>query len=190
MTKDYMLDQLIENPVIAAVKNDEGLKTAITSPCPVIFVLYGDICSIGEIVKRIKSAGKTAVVHLDLIDGLSNREISVKFLKTNTEADGIISTKTQLVRRAKELSLIAVQRFFIWDSLSLENVRKNLSGDTADFIEILPGIIPKAVDFCVKSVGIPVIAGGLISVKSEVLSALGAGATAISTTNESLWFEN
>ena len=188
--KEKVLDQLIENPVIAAVKNPEGLEVALKSPCPVIFVLFGDICSIKEITERIRQAGKVPVVHVDLIDGLANREISVKFLKINTEAEGIISTKKQLVRYAKELGMIAVQRLFLWDSLSLENVQKSITSDTADFIEILPGIIPKAVEFCVQNAHIPVITGGLISTKSDVVSALSAGATAISTTNESLWFEN
>ena len=150
MLKDIMLDKLIENPVIAAVKNAQGLEKALLSPCPVLFVLYGDICNISEIVTKIKKAGKSAVIHIDLIDGLSNREISVRFIKMNTEADGIISTKSQLVRYAKELGLITVQRFFLWDSMSLENVQKYISGESADFIEILPGIIPKAVEFCVK----------------------------------------
>lgn len=190
MTKEIMLDQLIENPVIAAVKNEEGLSKALNSPCPVIFVLFGDICSIGKIVARIKRAGKMAVVHIDLIDGLANREISARFLKTNAAADGIISTKTQLVRHARELGMITVQRFFLWDSISLENVRKYISGDNADFVEILPGIISKAVEFCVKNARIPIIAGGLISTKTDVVSALSAGATAISTTDEDLWFEN
>jgi len=190
MTKEAMLDQLIENPVIAAVKNEEGLSTALTSPCPVIFVLFGDICSIADIVGKIKKAGKTAVVHIDLIDGLATREISVRFLKDTTDADGIISTKNQLVRYARELGMITVQRFFLWDSLSLENVQKYISGDNADFVEILPGIVSKAVEFCVKNAHIPIIAGGLISTKADVVSALSAGATAISTTDERLWFEN
>lgn len=188
--KEKMLDQFIENPVIAAVKNAKGLENALLSPCPVLFVLYGDICNIAEIVSKIKKTGKSAVVHIDLIDGLSNREISVRFIKMNTEADGIISTKAQLVRYAKELGLITVQRFFLWDSMSLENVQKYISGESADFIEILPGIITKAVEFCVKNTRIPVIAGGLISSKSDIVSALSAGATAISTTDENLWYEN
>ncbi len=185
-----MLDKLIENPVVAAVKNAEGLDKALRSPCPVVFVLFGDVCGISELVGAIKRAGKTAVVHIDLIDGLSNREVSARFLRSNTAADGIISTKSHIIRSAKELGLITVQRFFIWDSMSLENVQKNISGETADFIEILPGVIPKAIEFCVKNARLPVIAGGLISTKSEVVSALGAGATAISTTQQNLWLEN
>jgi glycerol uptake operon antiterminator len=49
--------------------------------------------------------------------------------------------------------------------------------------------MPKIVKRCVSDTGIPVITGGLILDKDDVVSALGAGATAVSTTNEDLWFE-
>lgn len=184
-----MLEQLLNFPVIAAVKNEGGLEKALKSPCSVVFVLFGTICSIGEIVQHIKKAGKLAIVHIDLIDGLANRDISVRFLKENTAADGIISTKAQLVRCARELGMITVQRFFLLDSMSLENVSKHIPAGTADFIEILPGVMPKIVKRCISDTGIPVITGGLILDKDDVVSALGAGATAVSTTKEDLWFE-
>lgn len=56
-------------------------------------------------------AWKMAVGHVDLIGGLSSREIAVDFIKNNTEADGIISTKPALIRRGKELSLFTVMRY-------------------------------------------------------------------------------
>ena len=60
------------NPVIAAVKNDAGLQAAVEmEEIQVIFVLYGDVCTIPEILERIKAAGKKAMVHIDLIAGLS-----------------------------------------------------------------------------------------------------------------------
>lgn len=186
--RDTMLERLLDYPVITAVKNRSGLERAFGSPSSVIFVLFGDLCNIREIVEAIKSAGKLAIVHLDLIDGLANREISVSFLKQNTRIDGVISTKPQLVRCAKEAGLITVQRFFLLDSMSLENLEKHISGEAADFIEILPGVMPKVIRHCVEKLRIPVIAGGLISDKEDVIAALGAGATAVSTTRESLWF--
>lgn len=187
--QDLMLERLFDFPVIAAVKNEAGLKRALVSPSPAVFVLFGDLCSIGDIVKRIKAAEKLAIVHLDLIDGLAPREVSVRFLKTNTEADGVISTRAQLVRCAKEMGLIAVQRHFLLDSMSLENAEKHILSKTADFNEILPGVMPKIIRRCVQAADIPVIAGGMILDKDDVVSALGAGATAVSTTKESLWFE-
>lgn len=105
-------DAVEANPVIAAVKHDDGLQAAVEmEEIQVIFVLYGDICTIPEIVDRIKDSGKKALVHIDLIAGLSTKEISVEFIRRQTKADGIITTKPALVRRAKELGLFTVLRF-------------------------------------------------------------------------------
>lgn len=64
--------------------------------------------------KRLKEAGKIAMIHVDLIGGLSTREIAVEFLKNNTEADGIITTKPALVRKARELSMYTVLVISFW----------------------------------------------------------------------------
>ena len=69
-------DAVEANPVIAAVKSDAGLQAAVEmEEIQVIFVLYGDVCTIPEILERIKAAGKKAMVHIDLIAGLSAKEI-------------------------------------------------------------------------------------------------------------------
>lgn len=42
------------NPVIAAIKNPEGLETCRTcKEIKVVFILYGDICSINQIVEKV-----------------------------------------------------------------------------------------------------------------------------------------
>ena len=61
----------------------------------VVFVLFGELTTISDIVDRLKSAGKIVIVHLDLIGGLAVREESVRFIKQYTKADGIISDKTR-----------------------------------------------------------------------------------------------
>lgn len=140
-------DAVEANPVIAAVKSDAGLQAAVEmEEIQVIFVLYGDVCTIPEILERIKAAGKKAMVHIDLIAGLSAKEISVEFIARQTRADGIITTKPALVRRAKELGIFAVLRFFVIDSLALkniENLEMQCGTSRPDFIEVLPGVMPK-----------------------------------------------
>ena len=175
-------------PIIAAIKDDEGLSRCMDCECSVVFVLFGTVCSIGEIVQRIKSAGKTAVVHIDLIAGLSAKEVAVDFIKGQTQADGIISTRPALIRRAKELSLIAIQRLFLLDSLALESITRQLEQSSPDFIEILPGVMPKVIARLCAYIKTPVIAGGLISDKEDVMAALRGGAVAVSTTNHDVWF--
>ena len=179
------------NPIIAAVKDDDGLSRALRKDIEIIFVLYGDICTIPEIVRRIKKADKVAMVHVDLITGLNNsKDICLDFIKNNTEADGIITTKSNLIAHARELELNTVLRYFILDSLALQNIEKQArsSGIKPDIIEFLPGIVlPKMIRRINKVSRVPVIAGGLIADKEDVMNALDAGAMAISTTNEMVW---
>lgn len=175
-------------PVIAAVKDDSGLETCLESEIAVVFVLYGDIRTIRQITDRIRAAGKVVIVHADLIGGLASREIAVDFLKYEAGADGIISTKLPLIHRAKELGLYTVFRFFVIDSMALDNIRKQCGSCMPDFVEILPGLMPRIIAGVAASVPVPVIAGGLISEKGDVTAALEAGAVSISTTNEAVWF--
>ena len=55
-------------------------------------------------------------------------------------------------------------------------------------IEILPGLMPKVIRKICSQSRIPVIAGGLITDKEDIMAALGAGAISISTTNQKVWF--
>ena len=184
-------DAVEANPVIAAVKNDAGLQAAVEmEEIQMIFVLYGDVCTIPEILEKIKAAGKKAMVHIDLIAGLSAKEISVEFIARQTRADGIITTKPALVRRAKELGIFAVLRFFVIDSLALkniENLEMQCGTSRPDFIEVLPGVMPKVLGRIAKVSRIPMIAGGLITEKEDVIAALSAGAIAVSSTNQDVW---
>ena len=185
-------DAVEANPVIAAVKSDAGLQAAVEmEEIQVIFVLYGDVCTIPEILGENESLPqRKAMVHIDLIAGLSAKEISVEFIARQTRADGIITTKPALVRRAKELGIFAVLRFFVIDSLALkniENLEMQCGTSRPDFIEVLPGVMPKVLGRIAKVSRIPMIAGGLITEKEDVIAALSAGAIAVSSTNPDVW---
>ena len=56
-----------------------------------------------------------------------------------------------------------------------------------DLVEVMPGIMPRILKEIRGYTDIPLIAGGLISDKKDVMAALSAGADGISTTNEGLW---
>lgn len=174
-------------PVIAAVKNEAQLDRAVASDCDTVFLLFGDILNISALVARVKEAGKRAIVHIDLVGGLAPREIAVDFIAKTTAADGIISTKPSLVRRARELALFTVLRVFVIDSMALSNIAREREMVEPDVFEILPGVMPDVIERICQMMPTPVIAGGLISTKREILSALSAGAIAVSTTNEESW---
>lgn len=178
---------MMESPIIAAVKDDTGLAAALASECQIIFLLYGSLLNIDSLIQAIHAHKKCCFVHMDFVDGLSSREIAVDGLVRLCRPDGIISTRTQLVRRARQLGLYAVQRTFILDSMSIQSLLSQLDSFRPDFIEILPGILPDIIAEISEATSIPLIAGGLIRSKQDVMRALQAGVVAISTTSQSVW---
>ena len=102
--------------------------------------------------------------------------------------DGIISTRPQLIKHAKELALYTGMRFFVIDSMAYDNIEKQLHAVRPDFIEILPALMPKVISRICDLSPVPVIAGGLISDKEDVMQMIQAGAISISSTNENVWF--
>jgi glycerol uptake operon antiterminator len=180
------LKLLKETPIIAAANSTEGLENCLKGNGEIIFILFGSILSIPGIVARIKDAGKVALVHLDLIDGLNTHDVAADFLAENTRADGIISTRANVLKTAQSRELLAIQRFFVLDSMSLVNIEKHLSLHHADAIEILPGLMPKIIRRLAAFSQKPIIAGGLIADMEDVRLALEAGAVSVSTSNAAL----
>ena len=127
------------------------------------------------------------MVHVDLIEGLGAKEVAVDYIRAHTQADGIISTRPLLIKRGKELGLYTTLRTFLLDSMSYENIPKQITNAKPDMLEILPGLMPKMIKRVVKTARVPVIAGGLISDREDVMNALSAGAISVSTTNPAVW---
>lgn len=179
-------EALQDCPIIAAVRDDAGLEACLASDVRMVFTLYGDVCSIASIVDRLRAAGKLAVVHLDRVAGLAGKEVAVDFLRQQTRADGVISTHTNLIQYAKGLGLFTVLRAFLIDSIALDNLVA-ASRIRPDALDILPGLMPPMIRRVREQTGLPVLTGGLITQKSEIMQALEAGALAISTTDPAVW---
>ena len=169
-----MMSVLEQNPVLPAVKDAGRLEACLAQPAGVVFLLCGDILNIDRLIDRVHQAGKYAVVHADLVAGLAPREIAVDFLH-RCGADGIISTRQSFIRRAKELGLAAILRVFLLDSISLESLGK-MPANLPDCLDILPGTMPKILRRVCADAKVPVLTGGLIADKEDVMAALDAGA--------------
>ena len=179
-----IIDLLEECPVISAIKSG-GLEAAANSQCSLVFLLAANILSVKEETDKLHTAGKKVFVHIDLAEGIGKDGFGVSYLK-KCGADGIISTKSAVIRMAKEQNLVTVQRIFALDSQGILSAAETVKTANPDFIEIMPGIAYKAIKQ-LSGIKIPVIAGGLISEKSEIFSALDSGAIAVSTGKQELW---
>lgn len=181
-----VIEALERTPVIAATDR-VGWQSAVLSDAEVLFHLGADIITVSDDIKAAKQNSKFVFIHIDLADGIGKDKAGIHWLKT-LGADGIISTRTQLIRAAHDSGLLAVQRFFILDSKGMHSIFETIENTCPDLIEIMPGVIPKALK-AVAAHKIPVIAGGLIETKQEVTAALSADAIAVSTGKKELWNE-
>ncbi|MFA6940216.1 MAG: glycerol-3-phosphate responsive antiterminator [Clostridiaceae bacterium] len=180
-------DLLADNPIIAAVRDEDDLENAVKSKAKIVFVLFGDIINIPDISKKLMDNSKKVFIHLDMIGGLKADQAGVKFIKKYVNPSGIITTKTANIKYGNQQGLITIQRMFIVDSLSFKTGIKSLKDVSPNAIEVMPGVSADIIKRIREKVNLPIIAGGLVSQKSDIYSALDAGAVAISTTCRKLW---
>ena len=127
------------------------------------------------------------MIHIDFLEGIGNDHRAIDYIQEVIKPDGIISTKSAHVKYAKGIGMFAIQRFFIVDRLSYDNLEKTVQSTQPDMIEIMPGIMPRVIRQISGRVELPVIAGGLVSEKSDIYDAIKAGAMGVSTSNRELW---
>lgn len=184
----HNIKEILErNPIIPALKNDTNLEEAIKSNSEIVFVIMSNILNIKNIVTNLKKANKIVYVHVDMVDGLSSSNNGVEFLMEEINPDGIITTKHNIVNFAVKNNINVIQRFFVLDSFSLQNTITHIKENSPNAVEILPGLMPKIIKKINNTIRIPVITGGLIDDKEDIINALGAGAIGISTTDKTIW---
>lgn len=172
--------------VIAATRTDEEFLLVLSNGPSVVFDLSPDLMSISAKLKKAHEAGKKYLLHVDLAKGLGKDEVGIRFLK-RIGVDGVISTKVNIIKMARECGLYTVQRFFIVDSHSVQTTVDAVRSSKPDMIEIMPGPVFKVIGRLKDKIDTPIISGGLIESSDEVFGAIEHGATAVSTANPELW---
>lgn len=172
--------------IIAAVKSDNTFERALKSKAEIIFDLYPNLMKERDKIKAAHSAGKKLFAHMDFAEGIGRDSCGIEFMK-RLGIDGIISTRVNIIKAARDSGVCTVQRFFIVDSHSVDTTVEALKSSKADMIEVMPGVVPKIIRSLKERITVPIIAGGLIETPNEVAAAEENGAFGISTGNETLW---
>ena len=180
------MNEFEKNSVIAAVRSDDDFSHALKSSVGCIFLLSSSILTLNAKLEAARAAGKKVFVHIDMSDGIGRDNAGVAFL-AKLGVDGIITTRTGIIRAARENSLPCVQRVFAIDYQATQTSAGATRNQSPDYIEIMPGVIPKVISRFKSVTDIPIIAGGLVETADEVAAALESGALAVSTSNKSLW---
>ena len=186
--QECFLKVLEGNRVIPAVRDETELKRALLSNHTLVFILFGDILTLDGNVHAVLRSGKMPFIHLDMLHGFANNPVVLDYFFRHFKREcGIITTKSTMAKRAMELGIRVVQRYFMLDSLSVESAVEGLAKLEPDAIEILPGILPRIITHLKQRTTVPIIAGGLIQTVGDVEKILSCGAAAVSTTRHELW---
>lgn len=183
-------DKISTNPIIASINSLEKLDIALTSPCEIIFLMTGNIFNLKEISSKVALANKSLYIYIDLIDGFSKDTWGLEYIIKNIQLDGIITSKENLVKLSKDMGVFTIFRMFIPDSKALKQGLDFIKTNHPHGIEILPAPMTKVIQKISNEIQIPIIASGLVMDLVDVNNILDAGALAISTSNENLWYLN
>ena len=175
----------MKNAVICAVK-DDLFDLALRSEREWIFDLSPDISEIEGKAMLAHRRGKKYFIHFDLAQGIGKDKSGLIFVK-ELGVDGIITTRVNIVKMAREAELFTIQRFFIVDSHSIETTLESVKAAKPDMIEVMPGVVFKVIKRLAPVVTVPIIAGGLIEGTNEANAAYECGASAVSTSSKELW---
>jgi len=183
-----LLGVLRKRPVIAAFRDVKTLPVERLDRIGVLFILGGTIFDLPGIIDKAVTSGKMVFVDIDLIKGVGKDGAGIQYLAKEIHVQGIITTRSNLIKSGQKQGLISIQRLFVLDSESLTGGLNVIEKSRPHAVEILPGLIlPKIMERIKAQVSVPVIAGGLITSYEEIREILSSGAVGVSTTTSSLF---
>ncbi len=179
---------LEQSRVIPSLRNLDNLAAACASPSKVIFLLFGTPLIIGDLVSRLRDAGKLPLANMDLLSGFARDTAAIEFLAKSGVA-GIISTHQDTLRNARAHGLLAFQRTFALDSVAISNSVRSLEHFLPDVIELLPAIAAPFILPMLRAARpeLPVIGCGLVRYLCQIDELVKQGITAVSVSEPSLW---
>ena len=185
---DFLTNVMGQSHFEAAIRRVEDLEEAIRHPSVhAIFLLGGDINYLPGMIKKVRASKKMLLTHIDLVEGIGKDRAGLHLIK-RMGVQGIVTTKSNLARFAKEEELWVVQRLFIVDSESVKTAVRVAENIKPHAVEVLPATIPQYVIQDMKrSLDLPILGGGLLKTEADVKEALSKCIDAITTSLRHLW---
>lgn len=172
--------------IIPAISSHQSLKRFLVSELDYGILMNFQLAQLRELVEVMKKHNKKVLIHLELLKGISNDEYGAIYLIQELQVDGIITTKPRVIDLCKKRKVIGIMRFFLKDTLSLNQSIDLVKKVQPDALEVLPAMAEPIANLK-KFIDCPILLGGLIQSKDHVAHCLKSGAVAITTSDETLW---
>lgn len=173
--------------VIPAISSHKKFKEFLESDLVYGILLNFQLAQLEELVKQMKEKHKKVLIHSELIKGLASDENGAIYLIQVLNVDGIISSKPKVIEVCKKRGIMGIYRFFIKDTISLEQSLEIGRRLKPDFVEILPGACYELIDEIKRALNAHVLMGGMIRSEAEVLRCFEHGAIAVTASDSKLW---
>ena len=156
----------------------------------IIFIGGGELAELPQLLEKLSREpfkDLPVLLHIDLVNGLSNDDSGLRYIATHERIDGVITVRHHLAPLARKLGLMSVVRLFLQDGRAVERGLQVIDKSRPDAVEVLPGVAFLQVADRFRDLPIPCIAGGLIRTPETVRQITTAGCRAVSTSNVKLW---
>jgi len=173
--------------VIPAISNHKKLKDFLESDLIYGILMNFQLAQLEDLVKVMKKNHKKVLIHSELIKGLASDEYGAIYLIQVLDVDGIISSKPKVIEVCKKRGVLGIYRFFIKDTISLEQSLEIGRRLRPDYVEILPAACYGLIEGIKKELNAQVLMGGLIQDEAQALKCFEQGAIAITTSKTELW---
>lgn len=173
--------------VIPAISNHQELKAFLQSHLVYGILMNFQLAQLAELVLEMKNHHKKVLIHSELIKGLSSDEYGAIYLIQSLKVDGIISSKPKVIDICKKRKVIGILRFFLKDSISLEQSLDVAIKTNPDYLEVLPALCTDIISEIKSRIHCEIMMGGLIRSKDQIKECLSAGAIAVTTSNPNFW---
>jgi glycerol uptake operon antiterminator len=180
-------ESMQQYPIIASIVREDQLESAEHSSVEQVILMTGNILNLKEIVERLHRRGKKVYVHIEQVAGIGRDAAAIHYIGQTFRADGIVSTKSNMIVAARQAGLQTIQRIFAIDTGALETAIRMIGNCQPDKVELMPGLMPRVIREIRQRISQPLIVGGLIRHEEEIRSAFRFGADYVSVGNEQFW---
>jgi glycerol uptake operon antiterminator len=172
--------------IVPAVNDFTQLRRFMDSEYPLCVIMNRHIASLEKIARELQEGSKRALVHCDLIHGLSPDEYGAEYLCGRFRPAGVISIRPGVIAACKRLGVTAIQRAFLIDSSALAKSLAAIEKAKPDYVELLPALCTPLFPMLKEKIDLPLIAGGLIQSKDMALEILQSGVQAVTISMDKL----
>lgn len=179
-------ERLVRHPVIASLYGLDMLGSFLAGPGEVAIGANVALAEVDQLVGACSDSDRFLFVNADNCGGLAQDRRGIEHLR-HLGVNGVLSTRGSLVQQANSLGMVTMQKVFVTDRSTLPRSVNSIQQSKPHFTQLMPWpVLSRLSREALDRLG-PFVAAGFVQSRDDVAEALACGASAVSTSDSSLW---